>query len=805
MANEEKLGEIYVAIKAKVDQFDADIKSLKQRVAKEKTEIEKSTTFRTRFDNSIAQLDIKKLQDLRKRLQKEFDKKVKLNVDAASLDRTREKLDSVNHQLRGINDEASKSPSLFKQLGIAATAAFGTAKLVQFGFEAVKLAGKVEGIEAAFKKLNQPTLLDELRRATRNTIADWELMQVTLRASNFKVPLDQLATLLEFAQKRATQTGESVDYLVNSIVDGIGRKSTLVLDNLGISATELQQEIKKVGDFGQATANIVERELGKMGNVAETTADRMAQLNAQIENQKVAIGKDLLPYWNSTLRVLGWATDGLKLFTRAVGSFITLGRSEYKRTLQEMIEQHEKYASLLMLTHRLQGKEGSGIMLTYKQAKTTIGEVIEKIAELNEKQKGMVYGSDDYLENLKQIKKLEQSIGINKDSKQKIDVSFSIPTGYTAEQVAEFEKLKFAVQGYVEFRNAQIKLSYEQELARAKGNTDAIAKAEENKKLAIARLNLERKEFEEKEYNNRKSREEKFWQEFDEVNKKNREKILKQEFDYNEKREQALEKYFNSTKIKTEEYFQFKKRKIEEEYIAFLEATGNMVLAERMKNEKLKELQDEQTDYQFEQWLKLNQEAESFASNIAGAFTSGLFDQLRIKADQTNNALIRGFANMANAFIAEVERMIAKWLVLMTLRSIFAAATGGASEAVQAIPAVAHSGGNFIGTPRGVKKMAGGGSFVVPQGFPNDSYPLLVESGERVSVTPANQVGSQNASIERLLSQVNKSIQAMNMNLVRKDMSVNIENRSPDVEVIVKRLKKVENQLSIAGMNFNER
>ena len=35
--------------------------------------------------------------------------------------------------------------------------------------------------------------------------------------------------------------------------------------------------------------------------------------------------------------------------------------------------------------------------------------------------------------------------------------------------------------------------------------------------------------------------------------------------------------------------------------------------------------------------------------------------------------------------------------------------------------------------------MAGGADFVVPPGYPNDSYPMRVQSGERVTVTPAGQ------------------------------------------------------------------
>lgn len=37
---------------------------------------------------------------------------------------------------------------------------------------------------------------------------------------------------------------------------------------------------------------------------------------------------------------------------------------------------------------------------------------------------------------------------------------------------------------------------------------------------------------------------------------------------------------------------------------------------------------------------------------------------------------------------------------------------------------------------------AGGADFIVPPGFPNDSFPMRVQSGERVTVTPANQVNN---------------------------------------------------------------
>ena len=199
---------------------------------------------------------------------------------------------------RGMDQTKSaigKLQSTVKTFGAAIIAAFSVRAVVNFGKEAVKLGGQMEGVREAFNKLNKPDLLNNLRRATRGTVTDLQLMQYAVRAENFKIPLSKLATFFEFATKRATQTGESVDYLVNSIITGIGRKSSLVMDNLGISATEMQAEFKKMGDFGLAAGNIIERELTKMGDVAETTNQKLEAMNVSWTNMKTTIGEAIAP------------------------------------------------------------------------------------------------------------------------------------------------------------------------------------------------------------------------------------------------------------------------------------------------------------------------------------------------------------------------------------------------------------------------------------------------------------------------------------------------------------------------------
>ena len=249
----------------------------------------------------------------------EGDLNVELGARLNKLERGLKKAErSFNQYSKDIQSTSKKTAgsmesaftSSLTRIGGAMAAAFTVNAIAGFAKEAVELAAKAEGIEAAFKKLNQPGLLSNLRAATRGTVTDLELMRQAVRAQNFQVPLEKLATFFEFATKRSAQTGESVDYLVNSIIDGIGRKSTLVLDNLGISASRLQEEVKKVGDFGQAAGNIIAEELGKAGDVAETTAQKIARQRAEIENLKLEIGRELIPVYVKLLESTKNLIDG---------------------------------------------------------------------------------------------------------------------------------------------------------------------------------------------------------------------------------------------------------------------------------------------------------------------------------------------------------------------------------------------------------------------------------------------------------------------------------------------------------------
>lgn len=189
----------------------------------------------------------------------------------------------------------------FAALGGVIGASFAVDAIRQFASEAIDLAAQAEGVRNAFDRLNEPTLLNDLRKATKGTVNDLELMKAAVKANNFNIPLEQLGKLLGFAQQRATETGESVDYMVESIVTGIARKSLPILDNLGFSAVEVREEFNATGDMAAAVGNIIERQMGNATNSTMTLSEQISAQKASIDNLKMAVGEQLAPVYKSFL------------------------------------------------------------------------------------------------------------------------------------------------------------------------------------------------------------------------------------------------------------------------------------------------------------------------------------------------------------------------------------------------------------------------------------------------------------------------------------------------------------------------
>ena len=259
---------------------------------------------------NVLDMTMSQLKKQQKSLQKEFENTSK-TLNPELYDILKQKLQEVSSRMAELKQNAKSfgelaasdqaNGMLYGNMMTKAAELFGSyaqgfkdsvKELIDGGLE---MAETADGVTKAFKDMDQPDLLENLRKATKNTVNDVQLMTAAVQAKDFRIPLEDLGKYLQFAQLKAQQTGQSVEYMTDSIVTGLGRKSPLILDNLGISAAEISEKTKETGDFMKAVAEIVDTQLAKAGETYISAADRAAQKTVELENAQKALGDEILP------------------------------------------------------------------------------------------------------------------------------------------------------------------------------------------------------------------------------------------------------------------------------------------------------------------------------------------------------------------------------------------------------------------------------------------------------------------------------------------------------------------------------
>ena len=259
---------------------------------------------------NVLDMTMSQLKKQQKSLQKEFENTSK-TLNPELYDILEQKLQEVSSRMAELKQNAKSfgelaasdqaNGMLYGNMMTKAAELFGSyaqgfkdsvKELIDGGLE---MAETADGVTKAFKDMDQPDLLENLRKATKNTVNDVQLMTAAVQAKDFRIPLEDLGKYLQFAQLKAQQTGQSVDYMTNSIVTGLGRKSPLILDNLGISAAEISEKTKETGDFMKAVAEIVDTQLAEAGETYISAADRAAQKTVELQNAQKALGDEILP------------------------------------------------------------------------------------------------------------------------------------------------------------------------------------------------------------------------------------------------------------------------------------------------------------------------------------------------------------------------------------------------------------------------------------------------------------------------------------------------------------------------------
>ena len=193
--------------------------------------------------------------------------------------------------------QTKKAMGSLKKMGLAVGAIIATVKTFEVvakkAFESVQLANALDDQGIAFNQLAKSAgvaseeVLASMQEMTNGTITRLDLMRTASQANLLGIGFTEMPKLLEIARASAVATGQSLSFMFDSIVTGIGRGSPLILDNLGI--------ILKIGEANQNYAE----QLGKTVEEMTTAEKKQAILNATLIAGEYIINK------------VGTAVDGM--------------------------------------------------------------------------------------------------------------------------------------------------------------------------------------------------------------------------------------------------------------------------------------------------------------------------------------------------------------------------------------------------------------------------------------------------------------------------------------------------------------
>lgn len=250
---------------------------------------------------------------------------------------------------------ADQVAGLSQALGVSVgTLALATAGVAIFAAAFIALgqrgAGLI-GISESFDRLAQSAGIDavgalqRLRIASGGTVADFELLRLTNLAlagatGEFGKQFgENLPRILEIARVQARATGQSVDFLFQSLITGIKRGSPLLIDNTGLvlkisaaneamalslgkSVEQLTAEEKQLAVLN-ATLAAGQTALDAFAGIQETNADKLARMNATITNTLDTLAVGVQPAFGMFLDVLNRSLGFVQTLTTALNPFIS--------------------------------------------------------------------------------------------------------------------------------------------------------------------------------------------------------------------------------------------------------------------------------------------------------------------------------------------------------------------------------------------------------------------------------------------------------------------------------------------------
>lgn len=307
------------------------------------------------------------------------------------------------------------------------------------------------------------------------------------------------------------------------------------------------------------------------------------------------------------------------------------------------------------------------------------------------------------------------------------------------------------------------------------------------------------------------------------------------------KRQKAVKDYYENVKWLDAGYEEYKLQQFEKEKAAYIQLTNNKLQADREYLIKVEELYKDKAAF-FDDPLMLSAELdmqmidEAMAKDeeryqhqadmelwIRSLRAEALIEELD-KRREINNEGIDGAAQIGYALDSALSRAgDGLWdtfrailrLSIQIAENLSRAAETGSNPSFGIGASAIGLIGTLFGANRGATitnrggnvsigsapRLATGGSFYVPPGYPNDSFPFFAQSGERVSVETTTQA----AMNDRALGRIENAIKAMNQNMIMMSgQKIVVINNSRSAEAEVLENKRIENKLGKVGVKLDK-
>ncbi|MHB1350120.1 MAG: hypothetical protein ACYCYR_09630 [Desulfobulbaceae bacterium] len=221
-------------------------------------------------------------------------------------------LDQVEQKSQSVTDRIKSGWGSVKAAWVEITAGI---LAMREAWNLMNMSAKADQERAAFENLaasygrGADEIIAALQRASGETIATMDLIRASGTAMMMGIDPDTVVELMEVARATAKMTGQDVSKAFGDISLAVGRQSRMILDNLGIIVDVEKANEDYAKSLGKTAADLSDAErkqaflnatlqggqdlMAKLGDQADTNADRLQRWAATVEDLKVQIGDGL--------------------------------------------------------------------------------------------------------------------------------------------------------------------------------------------------------------------------------------------------------------------------------------------------------------------------------------------------------------------------------------------------------------------------------------------------------------------------------------------------------------------------------